>query len=79
MGSINISVDRIISHDTKWLPSWRIQAKENRQNTPDGSDIDLLSGINNTVVTLSEQEDTRRVDCKIYEPLVLEEKTQHWK
>lgn len=63
----------------RWLYSWRIQAEDNSQDTPDGSDIDLFSGIYNTVVTISEQEDTRCVDCEIYQPLVLQEKTQHWK
>ena len=61
------------------LYSWRIQAEENGQDTPEGSNIDLFSCIYNIVVNLSEQEDTRRVDCKIYQPLILQEKAQHWK
>lgn len=58
---------------------WRIQAKENSQDAPDGSDIDLFSGIYNSVIALSEQEHTRGIDCKIYQPLILQEKTQHCK
>lgn len=68
-----------LSITAKWLHSWRIQTEENSQDTPDGSDIDLFAGIHNTVVTLSEQEDTCCIDCKIYQPLVLQEETQHWK
>lgn len=63
----------------KWLYSGRIQAEENSQDTPDGSDVDLFSGIYNAVVTLGEQEDARCIDCKIYQPLVLQEETQDWK
>lgn len=59
--------------------SWRIQAEKNRKDTPDGSNVDLFASIYHAVVTLSEQEDTNCIDCKIYEPLVLQEKTQHWK
>lgn len=55
----------------------RIQTEENSQNTPDCSNIDLFAGIHHTVVTLSEQEDTSSIDCKIYQPLVLKEKSQH--
>lgn len=61
-----------------WLCIWRIQAKEDGQHTPNGSNIDLFAGIYDTVITLGEQEHTCGVDRKIYQPLVLQEKTQHW-
>jgi len=73
-------------HKQTWLlchsklsHNWRIQTKENCEDTPYGSDIDLFTGIHHIVVTLGEQEDAQCVDCKIYKPLVLQEKTQHWK
>lgn len=59
--------------------SWRIQTKKNCQDTPNGSNIDLFAGIYHTVVTLSKQEDTQSIHCKIHKPLVLQKKPQHWK
>lgn len=58
---------------------WRIQTEENSQDTPDGSNINLFAGIYHTIVTLSEEENSGCIDCKIYKPLVLQEKAQHWK
>lgn len=57
----------------------RIQAKEDGQHAPHGSDIDLFTGIYDAVIALGEQEHTRGVDGKIHQPLVLQEKTQDWK
>ena len=60
------------------LGSWRIHTEENGQDTPESSNIDLLASIHHIDVTLSEQEDTHRVDGKIYQPLIFQEEAQHW-
>jgi len=56
----------------------RIQAKENGQHTPDGSDVHFFAGVNHSGVALGEQEDPRRVDSEVHQPLVIQEEAQHW-
>lgn len=55
----------------------RIQAEENHQDTPDGPNIDLFTGIHHKVVTLSEEVDAHCIDGKVDQPLVLHEEAQN--
>ena len=55
----------------------RIQAKEHSQHTPDDTNVDLLAGIHHTVVALGEKKNSRCIDGKINEPLVLNEEPQN--
>lgn len=55
----------------------RIQAEENSQHTPDGSNIDLLAGVYHAVVTLSEEVDPRGVYCKVNKPLIFHKEPQN--
>lgn len=54
-----------------FLKDWRIQAEEHHQNTPDGTNVDLFTGIHHKVIALSEEVDAHWVDGKVNKPLVL--------
>lgn len=56
----------------------RIQAEEDHQDTPDGPDVDLFTGIHHKIVPLSEKVDAHCIDGKVDQPLVLHEEPQNY-
>lgn len=55
----------------------RIQAEEHHQDTPDGPDVDLFTGIHYKVVAFSKEVDAHCIDGKVNQPLVLHEEPQN--